>query len=115
MVNNVSINWAYSDWILLAIINFFAEKSTKHRITLKGLIPVVKIVGWLIIIFIIIKVILQPPLATFIAVSASIGVAIGFAAQDILKNIFGGIIILIERPFKVGDKIEVTGHYGHDP
>ena len=38
--------------------------------------------------------------------------AIGFASQDILKNVFGGVIILIERPFNVGDKIEVTGQYG---
>lgn len=98
--------------ILLRIVNLFAEKSTKHRITLKGLIPVIKITGWVIIIFLVIKVIIQPPQATFIAVSASIGVAIGFASQDILKNIFGGIIILLERPFNVGDKIEVTGQYG---
>ncbi|MDF1548441.1 MAG: mechanosensitive ion channel, partial [Bacteroidales bacterium] len=46
------------------------------------------------------------------AFTASIGVAIGFAAQDILKNIFGGFVILFDRPFKVGDKIEVNGVYG---
>jgi len=98
--------------ILVRLINFFAEKSTKHRITLKGLIPVVKITGWVIVIILIIQVIIQPPQATIIAVSASIGVAVGFAAQDILKNIFGGIIILLERPFNVGDKIDISGHYG---
>ncbi|MCB0314052.1 MAG: mechanosensitive ion channel, partial [Calditrichaeota bacterium] len=38
--------------------------------------------------------------------------AIGFAAQDILKNIFGGLMLLLDRPFQVGDKIEAGGHYG---
>ncbi|MBZ0265280.1 mechanosensitive ion channel family protein, partial [bacterium] len=42
----------------------------------------------------------------------SAGIAIGFASQDILKNIFGGIIILFDRPFQVGDKIQVGSHYG---
>ena len=39
-------------------------------------------------------------------------VAVGFAAQDILKNIFGGIMILFDRPFQVGDKIEVLTNIG---
>lgn len=31
------------------------------------------------------------------------GIAIGFAAQDLLANFFGGVIIYLDRPFKVGD------------
>ena len=54
----------------------------------------------------------QPPAATLIAVAASLGIAIGFAAQDIFKNIFGGIMILFDRPFQVGDKIEAGQYYG---
>ena len=99
-------------WIAVRVINFFAEKSVRYRILLKGIIPVVRTSGWIIVIFLIIKAIIQPPLATFLAVSASVGVAVGFAAQDILKNVFGGFIILLERPFYVGDKIEVAGQYG---
>lgn len=56
--------------------------------------------------------IFRPPAATLIAVSASLGIAIGFAAQDILKNIFGGVMILLDRPFQVGDKIETGSYYG---
>jgi len=56
--------------------------------------------------------ILQPPLETIITVSASIGIAVGFASQDILKNVFGGIMIILDKPFQVGDKIDVDGNYG---
>lgn len=31
------------------------------------------------------------------------GIAIGFAAQDLLSNFFGGLMIYLDRPFKVGD------------
>lgn len=94
------------------LLGFFAEKSTHYRITLKGLIPIIRIFGWLTIIFIVVAGIFRPPFETVIAVTASIGIAVGFASQDILKNIFGGIMILFDRPFQVGDKIEVGSHYG---
>ncbi len=94
------------------ILEILAEKSTGYSITIKSFIPVVKILGWIVVVFLIIAGVFQPPIATVLAFSASIGVAVGFASQDILKNIFGGIIILIDRPFKSGDKIEVGSYYG---
>lgn len=95
-----------------SLLGRFAERSTTYRITIKGLVPIVKIFGWIFVIFIIIAGIIQPPIETVIAVTASVGIAVGFAAQDIIKNIFGGIMILFDRPFQVGDKIEVGEHYG---
>jgi small-conductance mechanosensitive channel len=47
-----------------------------------------------------------------LAASAALGVALGFAAQDLLKNIFGGLIVVFDQPFQVGDKISVGGTYG---
>ncbi|MFC2130702.1 mechanosensitive ion channel family protein [Bacteroidota bacterium] len=93
-------------------IDLISEKSANYRITLKGFIPIIRILGWITIIYVIIAGIIQPPQATLIAVSASAGIAVGFASQDILKNIFGGIMILLDRPFMVGDKIEAGSHYG---
>lgn len=44
------------------------------------------------------------------------GLAIALASQDTVSNIFGGLIILTQRPFKVGDRIKVAGQNGwvHD-
>ena len=89
------------------LLTVFAEKSARYRITLKGLIPVFRILGWILVFYIIIQGIIKPPVETIIAVSASLGIAIGFASQDIFKNIFGGLIVIFDQPFKVGDKIEV--------
>lgn len=97
---------------LSSILERLAEKSATYRITIKGLIPVINIFIWVFIIFIIIAGVFQPPIATVFAVTASVGIAVGFAAQDILKNIFGGIVILFDRPFQVGDKIEIGTYYG---
>lgn len=40
------------------------------------------------------------------------GIAIGFAARDTLENFISGLTILIDRPFRVGDPIEINGTYG---
>lgn len=98
--------------ILTRSLTILAERSTNYRITIKSFIPIIRIAGWISVIFIIIAGIFQPPATTLLAFSASIGVAVGFASQDILKNIFGGVMILFDRPFQAGDKIEVGSHYG---
>jgi small conductance mechanosensitive channel len=49
------------------------------------------------------------------AVLASLGIAgltIGFAARDSLSNIISGILIFLDRPFVIGDIVEIEGFYG---
>jgi small conductance mechanosensitive channel len=52
------------------------------------------------------------PMSSVIAVIASAGVAIGMAMQGSLANIAGGIMLLIFRPFNVGDYILAGGEEG---
>lgn len=65
-----------------------------------------------IIITIIAATILGIPPATFIAVLSAAGLAIGLALKDSLSNFAGGILILIFRPFNVGDFIDMGGSSG---
>ncbi|HTD63121.1 MAG TPA: mechanosensitive ion channel family protein [Verrucomicrobiae bacterium] len=41
-----------------------------------------------------------------------VGLVIGLSLQDILKNFFAGVWVLVERPFRIGDAIEVAGYSG---
>jgi len=98
--------------VVSGLLTVWGERTTRHRVTIKGFIPVVRIVVWIGSFSFIIVAIFRPPMASVLAISASIGVAVGFAAQDLLKNIFGGIIIIIDKPFQIGDKIQIGTHYG---
>lgn len=40
------------------------------------------------------------------------GLALALAAQDTVKNIFGGIMIFVDKPFRMGDRIKVNGFDG---
>ena len=98
--------------LVTGFLKLLSERSTKYRITIKGIMPLVRILGWVVAITFVTMGVFKPSMGTVIAFSASIGVAIGFASQDILKNIFAGIVIIFDRPFKVGDKVEIGKYYG---
>ncbi len=49
---------------------------------------------------------------SFIAVLGAAGFALGLALSGTLQNFAGGVIILILKPFKVGDFIDAQGHMG---
>lgn len=52
------------------------------------------------------------PMTSFVAILGAAGLAIGMAFSGTLQNFAGGIIILVFKPFKVGDFIEAQGYSG---
>lgn len=56
--------------------------------------------------------ILGVPVASFLAILGAAGLAIGLALQGSLSNFAGGVLILLFKPFQVGDVIEGQGHTG---
>lgn len=50
--------------------------------------------------------------SSFIALFASAGVAIGMALSGTLQNFAGGVLILLLKPYKIGDYIEAQGYAG---
>ena len=105
------LTYAVSRFVL-SILDSFAERSSDYRLFFKRLIPVVRLIIWVVSLYFIIEGSINPPVETLFAMSSSIGLAIGFASQDILKNFFGGFMIILDRPFQVGDKILLGSDYG---
>jgi len=98
--------------ILSLILGVWAERNTKNRVTIKGLIPLLRVLSWTGSLTFILVAVFRPPMASILAFTASVGVAIGFASQDLLKNIFGGIVIIFDKPFQIGDKVQIGNYYG---
>ncbi|ACV26257.1 mechanosensitive ion channel family protein [Kangiella koreensis] len=51
-------------------------------------------------------------MTTFVAMLGAAGLAIGLALSGTLQNFAGGVILLILRPYRVGDFVEMQGHSG---
>jgi small-conductance mechanosensitive channel len=50
--------------------------------------------------------------AGLVTIFGAVGLAFSLAIQDILKNFFSGVYLLLERPFRVGDTIRVKDQQG---
>lgn len=94
------------------VLDQLAERNASRRLFYKRLVPIVRIVLWVFAAYLIIRVIFRVDAQGIVAAAAAIGVAVGFAAQDLLKNLFGGLILVFDQPFQVGDKISIGGTYG---
>ena len=98
--------------ILVWTLEALAERSVRRRLTFKSLIPMSRMLLWAIAAYLILRTVFRVDTQGILAASAALGVALGFAAQDLLKNVFGGLIVVFDQPFQVGDKIRVGGTYG---
>ena len=47
-----------------------------------------------------------------LAVAGTVGIAFGFAFQGLLASLMAGVILLIDEPFQVGDRVSFAGYYG---
>ncbi|NPA36233.1 MAG: mechanosensitive ion channel [Chlorobi bacterium] len=52
------------------------------------------------------------PMTSFVALIGAAGLAVGMALSGTLQNFAGGVILLVLKPFKVGDFIEAQGYMG---
>jgi potassium-dependent mechanosensitive channel len=69
--------------------------------------------AFLITILILISLIsVKIPLTIFAFLGGAFAIGVGFGAQNLLKNVISGILLLIERPLRVGDLIEVDNIRG---
>ena len=93
--------------------NLRKENKLKHLdASVKGFLVSFISITSKIVLFIVVLHILGVPTASIITVFGSCAVAIGLALQGGLSNIAGGLMILIFKPFKVGDYIEVNDKKG---
>lgn len=102
------------NYIIKLITNSFSKMLDKKK-TDSSLKPFLKsLVSILLKIMLIISVLgmLGVQMTSFIAILGAAGLAVGMALSGTLQNFAGGVIILLFKPFKVGDYINAQGHSG---
>lgn len=109
--------------LLILIVGLFAIKivvNSAKKLMNKGGVDITlqkflgNLTGWAlkILLFIVVISKLGVETTSFAAIIAAAGLAVGLALQGSLANFAGGVLIMIFKPFKIGDLIETQGEIG---
>ncbi|MBO5686621.1 MAG: mechanosensitive ion channel family protein [Alistipes sp.] len=101
-------------WLLGKLIRLIDAVMTRREVEVSlhsFILTAIKTLGYVLLVLIIVSV-LGFNSSSFIAVLASMGLAIGMALSGTLQNFAGGVMILVLRPYRVGDFIEAQGVSG---
>lgn len=106
--------WIIGGWIIKALTKAFTKIMVKRNID-ESLKPFLKgIVATLLKAMLVISVLgmVGIEMTSFIAILGAAGLAVGLALSGTLQNFAGGVMLLIFKPFKVGDLIDAQGYLG---
>lgn len=89
-----------------------AERAGSRRITVKVFVPLVRFVIYAVAVASIIGGIFQFGSTQLVAIGGLLGAALGFGLKDLFASVIGGLVVVFERPYRVGDKVQLGEYYG---
>lgn len=97
--------------VLTSLISDFIKSQKISRLigatASEGLSLMIRIIGYTISIIAVLS-LFKIGITSILFGSTAVGLILGLASQDVLSNIFGGIVLFISKPFGVGDRITFT-------
>ncbi len=102
-------------WVLIRyatrILDLVSLRGPRARFAVKWIEPVLRIGLWFLAGFAAFD-LLSPSRETFFAAVGSVAIAIGLGAQDLIKNLVGGLVVVADRPYQLGDRVRIGTAYG---
>ncbi len=103
-------------WALLRVasgfVNAFSARFSVRRLALKKMETILQFVVFIATTIAVVTLSLEIDPTVLAIIGGSLAVAVGFAVKDLVASFIAGIIIVIDRPFQVGDRVEFGGYYG---
>ena len=93
-------------------IEAITKNHTLFRMKSKRLTFIFKIFAWMVVIYIAVIEVLDLPYLSYLLILAFVLLIIGLSIRDLARNVLGGILIFLDKPFKVGDRVTIEGYYG---
>lgn len=125
-LTNISINPAFTDvlsailivvlaygaaTVSMFILEALSKRFPARRLFFKRLQPFPQLGSYAVGGYLVIE-ILGPDQTSLYAILGSMALALGLAAQDLVKDVLGGLVVLVDKPFQIGDRIRVADYYG---
>jgi small-conductance mechanosensitive channel len=94
------------------LLTAVAERLPRRRISIKIIIPIARVLIFGTAAYLVLGPLLRLSAAQLLAVSGLFGAALGFGLKDLFAGIIGGLVLVTERPYQVGDKITIDDDHG---
>ncbi|WP_245638249.1 mechanosensitive ion channel family protein [Altererythrobacter ishigakiensis] len=111
-----SILWIAGAWLILRVAGRFVEafggEFSSRRLTLQKVYTVLQFVIYVVSTIAVIFMSFRIDDTTMALVGGSLAVAVGFATKDLVASYIAGLIIMLDHPFQVGDRVKFAGEYG---
>jgi small conductance mechanosensitive channel len=106
--------WIIGSWLVKKIMRLTEKAMTKRKMDESLNYFLRNLISWSLKALLIVLILgnLGVETTSFAAILAAAGLAIGMALQGSLANFAGGVLIMIFKPFKIGDLIEAQGEKG---
>ncbi|MDA3813475.1 MAG: mechanosensitive ion channel family protein [Candidatus Cloacimonetes bacterium] len=102
-------------WLIIAkILSLYLRKTLKNKLNKDHLEIIIKLIYYAIVIITLIwsLSIFGIKLSGLLVAGGIAGIVIGFASQSIIGNLISGVFLMIERPMKIGNAVEIDGTVG---
>ena len=103
-------------WLVNYVVSGLAkrlmEKIPGRRLLILQLATLFTFVWYFSGTFVIISDVLNPPKEVLLAAAGSMAVAMGIALKDVAASLVAGLLLLFDRPFRVGDRVKFGDVYG---
>ena len=101
--------------VLARVLTLYLRRSLKDRVSSDVVEPLLRLLyyGFLGIVLISILPLIGLNPSGLLLAGGVAGLVIGFASQNIVGNLVSGFFLMIERPIKIGDQVEVNGISGY--
>jgi len=101
-------NWVINRWFIR-----LGKRAKLKKHYLKPLKNVVSFLVYIVALALILGVFgLTGSLTSLLAGAGFAGIVVGFAAKDIIGNLIGGVVLILDKPFRIGDVIRIKNVFG---
>lgn len=102
----IGVTWTLLKW-LRGFLDRLEKINPRVRFMLRQVEPPLRIAIWFGAILVSAE-ILAPSQNAFLAALGSAALAIGLGLQELIKNLIGGMVVVVDRPYQIGDRIKMA-------
>jgi len=94
------------------LVRRLSDHYADRRLTLQQVASIARFIVYIVTASVVVALSLRVDDTVLKLLGGTLAVAIGFAMRDLVASVIAGVIIMLDRPFQVGDRVEYAGAYG---